>query len=223
MITTENFLHKLFLQNRFVRSFSLLCCIALLTLSCRQTALDCGPFPNRFDVTGFITNEKQVFFRTDSTRSLQLSSISSDTLSFDEVALEITAIQDTYIAAKKPVYRFRLVPAAYACSPAIPVTDDQINSITISSESDFNESYPAGENLADLFDVYANYLQKGPRLTTDTDFDIIGSNVPESLVLLLNTPPEFSNEFEFNVRIDVDGKQLDEFKYTTIPLFIGND
>lgn len=54
------------------------------------------------------------------------------------------------------------VNAAYACTPALnPTTDQGFVSLGITSSADYNENYPAGTDLLDLFTTYTGSCHSG--------------------------------------------------------------
>ena len=58
------------------------------------------------------------------------------------------------ISKKKREY-FQLLRSAHACSPAPAYTDEIISEITITSNSDFSSNKKQGEDISELFQVYA--------------------------------------------------------------------
>lgn len=192
----------------------------LIAAGCTNPSQGCGPFPDKFDVTGFNTSEKYVTYRVDSLRTLQLSSEVPDTLQYNEFALNVVTGQDVYFSANQPAFRFRLVPEAQACSPALPVTEDTIQNLEIISSADFGDNFPAGSDVSSLFDVYANFPVEGIRLSTDSEFELSGSSVPDEFTFLLNTSPREEISLFFTLRLEIDGANISEHEYTTRELVI---
>ena len=179
------------------------------------TDLNCGPFPDMFRVTDFSTSIKKVTHYDSSTRSIQLSEIQNNSIHFDEFAIEMYPVTEAFFSSVFNKINFQFIQSAYACSPINPVSDDKILDIQIYSDEDFNDEYTAGENLAELFEVYVLYMREGPRRINLTDFIAEEPNVPDQLILLLRSGPSEASEVQFSVRYFQDGKKLSEFEFTT--------
>ena len=92
--------------------------------------------------------------------------------------------------------------------------------IQIYSDKGFSTDYPAGENLVELFDVYALYMREGPRRIDLIDFITEEPNAPDQLILLLKSRPSEASEIQFSVRYLQDGEKLNEFEFSTKPITI---
>jgi len=193
----------------------------LMATSCgKLTGDECGPFPSKFKVTDMSASEKFVVGYDELNRNLELSAIEADTLAFDRFAIEIFPITEAIFASQFTFPTFHLIQPAFACSPAIPVSAGNITNIRITADIDFNEVYPAGSNLAELFDVHSLYLKDGPDRLTLPEFLEEKPAVPDLFVLLLKEGPEDQSELRFTVEYHQEGELLNEFNYTTRSLVI---
>ena len=192
-----------------------------ITISCDSPLdIDCGPFPDKFRVTDFSTSIKKVTHYDSSTLSIQLSEIQSDSIQFDEFAIEMYPVTEVFFSSVFDKINFQFIKSAYACSPIDPASDDKILDIQIYSDKDFSDEYPAGENLAELFEVYALYMREGPRRFNLIDFITEEPNAPDQLILLLQSGPSEASEIQFSVRYLQDGEKLSEFEFSTEPITI---
>ncbi len=195
----------------------------LLTLLIGLFSCDtCGPFPNKFKVVGLDWLNYQAVYSDTSQMRLSLSEIVNDTVDFEKYSIHIKPKQETFFAQNCNRSGFSLIPSAYACDPALPHTDETIDSITINAAKDFDTTHPAGSDLSDLFDVivldYTNniyyekyaliqYLQTTPY-------------VPNELVLILTEQPDVTTDFEFFVKYYQDGIDYDYFEFLTDKIVI---
>lgn len=214
------------MKNQFVsRTVVSLAGIAVLftfmTISCEApTDLDCGPFPDKFRVTDFSTSIKNVTYYDSSPRSVQLSDIQGDSIQFDKFAIQMYPVTEVYFSSVLDRFNIQIIKKAYAYSPIVPASDDRILDIQIYSDQDYSAEYPAGENLAELFDVYALYMRDGSRRVDLVDFISEEPKAPDQLIFLLKSGPSEAPEFQFSVRYFQDGKKLTEFDFTTDPIII---
>jgi len=192
-----------------------------ITISCdAPTDLDCGPFPDKFRVTDFSTSIKNVTYYDSSSWSVQLSDIQGDSIQFNKFAIQMYPVTEVYFSSVLERFNIQIIQKAYACSPIEPASDDKILDIQIYSDKDFNAEYPAGENLAELFKVYALYMRDGSRRVDLVDFISEEPNAPDQLILLLSSGPSEATEFLFSVHYFQDGEKLNEFEFTTDPITI---
>lgn len=192
-----------------------------ITISCNTpTDLNCGPFPDKFRVLDFSTSIKNVTHYDSSSRNIQLSEIQSDSIQFDKFAIDMYPVTEVFFSSVFDKINFQFIQSAYACSPIVPASDDKILDIQIYSDKDFNAEYPAGENLAELFEVYALYMREGPRRVNLIDFITEEPNAPDQLILLLQSGPSEASEIQFTVRYLQDGEKLNKFEFSTSPITI---
>jgi hypothetical protein len=210
-----------FISKTILSIVSIAVLFTFVSISCNTpTDLNCGPFPDKFRVTDFSTSIKKVTHYDSSTRSIQLSEIQSDSIQFDEFAIDMYPVTEVFFSSVFDKINFQFIQSAYACSPIDPVSDDKILDIQIYSDKDFSDEYPAGENLAELFEVYALYMREGPRRINLIDFIAEEPNAPDQLILLLQSGPSEASEIQFTVRYLQDGEKLNEFEFTTKPITI---
>ena len=161
----------------------------------------CGPFPNKFKMIGLDWfNYKAIYSDTASTR-LKLLEIANDTVDFS------------------------LINSAYACDPAIPQTDEKIDSIVITSAKDFDINHPSGIDLSDVFDVVVLDDANGIYFEKYTLDDYLDTNpyVPNELVLVLNKQPDLTTDFQFLVKYYQNGIDYDYFEFVTDKIVIDRE
>lgn len=137
--------------------------VTFMFLSCgggeSYDPLHCGSGEARkFDV---VDMEFEVYKSADSrnvgeylnTQLLELN----ESVTFDQLVLELESITERVISEsvspQPKVPQWGLIAPAFACSPAPPHTDESIDYIIITSDSDFAEGFPAGSDLSELFDI----------------------------------------------------------------------
>jgi len=192
-----------------------------ITISCNSpSGPGCGPFPDRFRITDFSASIHQITHFDSSTYAIQLSEIKDDSIQYDQFAIKMSPVTEVFYSSYLDKIKFQLIRNVYACSPIDPISDETILDIQIFSDNDFSPEHPAGENLAELFDVYALYLRDGPRLVDLNEFLTEEPNAPDYLVLLLKSGPSEADEFIFSVRYVQDGEKLNEFEFSSTPIII---
>lgn len=92
--------------------------------------------------------------------------------------------------------------SSYACSPAPPSPTSRVINIAISSNQDYNEDYPAGSNLIELFDEYHFYSKRKTPLqeywVDNYEFFIVLNEAPlETKEHVLRIYIELENETHF--------------------------
>ncbi len=188
---------------------------------------DCGPFPNKFKITGLDWYNYKATFSDfeDYDPILNLSAIENDSVVFNEYSILIVPIQETYFAQNFNNRKYKLITTAYACSPLIPETDEKIDSIVIKSTKDFNENYPSGSDLAALFDVVVRDLSNNIYDKKFSLKDYLGTNpsIPNELALILREQPDLETDFEFLVQYYQEGIDNDYFEFTTNKIVIQRD
>lgn len=210
-----------FISKTLLSIVSIAILFTFITISCdTPTDLNCGPFPDKFRVTDFSTSIKKVTHYDSSTRSIQLSEIKSDSIQFDVFAIDMTPVTEVFFSSVLGKFNFQFIQSAYACSPIDPASDDKILDIQIYSDKDFSAEYPAGENLVELFEVYALYMREGPKRVDLIDFITEEPNAPDQLILMLQSGISEASEIQFSVRYIQDGGKLNEFEFTTEPITI---
>ena len=185
----------------------------------------CGPFPNKFKMIGLDWfNYKAIYSDTASTR-LKLLEIANDTVDFNMYSIDIKPKQETYFAQHSSRWSFSLINSAYACDPAIPQTDEKIDSIVITSAKDFDINHPSGIDLSDVFDVVVLDDANGIYFEKYTLDDYLDTNpyVPNELVLILNKQPDLTTDFQFLVKYYQNGIDYDYFEFLTGKIVIDRE
>ena len=120
-------------------------------------------------------------------------------------------------SSRNKINTSNFINSAYACSPVEPTTDDRIRDIKIFSKRDFNSEYPAGSNLAPLFDIIVEPdLSSYRKLKWDLTKYLLTRSIPSRLmVLVLKESPEVTADYTFEIEYYQDGKDLDFFEFTT--------
>lgn len=189
--------------------------VILTSVSCEVTGETCGPFPDKFTVTGFSTSIKHATDTESYDPQPQLNNIQDDSVRADQFAIVIYPEAEYFFSEGSPRFRVHLIPSAYACSPIEPVSDELITGIEIYGDQDFNSDYGADSDLAELFDVVALYMNTGGVRYDLPEFLNSRPNVPDQLTLLLTLPPAEEKPFSFTVSYFQDGENLQEFVFTT--------
>ena len=189
--------------------------LTTITISCSSATDICGPLPDKFRVADFSTSVKQVTDYDPENLTIQLSVFPGGSIQFDEFAIDMIPVIDTFFSSVPGRMNFQFIQSAYACSPIIPVSVDTITDIQIYSDGDFTPEYPAGENIAVFFDAYALYNNDGPERVNLPQFIAGEPLAPDQLILLLNTAPVEATEMRFTVRYFQDGEILNEYEFTT--------
>ena len=201
----------------------------LFSLGACDAAFDpCGELPDsgdKFKTTGFATKALKIE-RVDSLRvDLALSPIADDTLAGGSLAIRMTPTQAFYSTASKRYAARGFVSAVYACTPIIPSSDENIRGIQIYSDQAFNDAHPAGDDLADLFDVVAFYRagHAGYRRLGLNAFLAEVPNAADELILVLTSAPQKTSAHRFTVRYFQEGAGLDYYEFTTGPIALAAD
>ena len=193
----------------------------LFSLGACDAAFDpCGELPDSgdtFKTTGFTTEA----LRIESGDSLRvepaLSPIADDTLAGDSLAIRMTPTQAFYSTASKGSMPVGFVSVAYACTPKIPSSDEIIRDIQVYSDRAFDDAHPAGDDLADLFDVVAFYRagHAGYRRLGLNAFLSEAPNAADELILVLTSAPQATSAHRFTVKYFQEGAGLDYYEFET--------
>ena len=149
--------------------WALLLASALLFSCFDESNLPCGPFSNYiYDIDSMAANIYEV---PDGTDYPEISGVdfAGSNIALTDFLLVLSTENVTYLAkATSPEFRQGwLIKSANACTPPFPYTDETISDITITSNSDFNDTLPSGTVLNALFLV--EYLSKYPSLPNTLD------------------------------------------------------
>lgn len=187
---------------------------------------DCGPFKSEVRTTGF----SGAAFKVDPDATFgfefDLDEIEDDTLAAGELGLRLQLEGELYAAASpesREIPSVQLIPAAHACSPPIPEYDATIQDIRIYSDTDLGNAYPAGENLAGLFDIAGR--RNGPGMPYEreplTDFLERTPRPVDVLLFVLNDVPPVPTAMQFTVEYEQEGEGLETYSFTTVPVVVG--
>ena len=181
---------------------------------------DCGPFEDKFKTTDFSSAARKATF--DSLKvEPNLSPIEDDTLDEGHFAVRMEPVKMLYSQKSTSSGSFQIISSAYACSPPIPTSDEVIKDIRIYSDKDFNDGYPAGKDLAELFDVVVlNRAEYGYRRFELPNFVEQKPNAADKLILILKARPETTSSFQFTVEYEQEGKGLANYDFETNPVVL---
>ncbi|MAL18148.1 MAG: hypothetical protein CL670_01695 [Balneola sp.] len=195
--------------------------LALLSISCNLTGDDCGPFKDKFKVVNFDVELENVSI-SSSLGELQIahSALQTDTVKVAEFGISLFPVSEYYSLNTSPRRSFSFFSKAYACSPPIPVSEEIITNIKISSNRDYNSNFSAGDDLSELFDVMVFYRGEGYEAYSLNEFISSNPSVPDELFLIPSSTPETTQPITFTIQYYQDGIDLDYFESTTKPVVI---
>lgn len=199
----------------------------LLTVgACGLSSTDCGPFPNKFKTTGFTTSIHQVEFPDSLGPRPQLSPIMGDTLGTGPLAIQMQPDIETYYAHRFEESPLQVLPSAYACSPALPSSDEVIEDIRIYGDTNFGDDHLAGDDLSALFDIVvyrksrANDGYHGYRRFDLNTFLARDPTAAYTLFLVLEESPSTTTEVTFTVEYEQNGRGLSSYSFRTEPVVL---
>ena len=189
--------------------------IILSSLSCGD-GLDCGPFPDFFKLTNLESELFEVEYSEDRSKIIDYNRITENQVVYDKFAIGIISEIDTY-GWNDPIQNFGLISTAYACTPPIPASEEQIDSIIITANKDFNSDYPQGTDLSEIFDIV---VYDEANNFNNVRFDLneyIGMDpvVPYQSYLILKEKPDTIKSFQFNIQFYQQGIDVDYFEFMT--------
>lgn len=181
---------------------------------------ECGPFTNRFKVTGFKTSLKTITITENSPINFSLNDLKTDSVSFSELAINLNPITEAYQAQLHSKQAISFLPNAYACSPPHITSDETITDIQVFTDSDFNENYSSTDNIAQLFDFIVHYDGKGYQKHDLNEFLNTKPETPYQMILVLKTQPDSSKSLQFTIKYFQDGLELNQFEFTTASVVV---
>jgi len=201
----------------------LVLCVGPLA-ACEMTGGGCPPGvgdgKEYFKTTGFSTTAVRATFPDSLQIRPDLSPIAGDTLASGQLAIQMTPEKVLYSQALPPSVSFHLLPAAHACSPVEPRSEERIQDIRLSSNRSFR-GHPPGDTLSAFFDVVArNRAEYGTRRFELDAFRSMEPRAVDELILLLDARPETTARFRFTVEYEQEGPGLDTYEYTTAPIVL---
>ena len=192
----------------------------ITAVSCNVTGDDCGPFDGKFRTLSFTASIQRISISNDPGLFVDYESPESDTLSFDIFGLSMFPVRESYSLNTERMPSFSLFPKAYACSPAIPVSEEMITDLKVYSNSNFNSKYSAGDNLAPLFEVIFLYRDSGYRQFELNEFLATEPHVPDELFLILKEAPDTAAPIQFTVSYSQEGTEMNSFEFTSEPIVL---
>lgn len=194
----------------------------LIAISCNITGDDCGPFNDKFKTVDFQTDLKNFTISEDLGLDVQYSTLESDTIGFDKFGLSMFPVGEFYSLSSERLNSFSLIPLAFACSPAIPVSEETITDIEIFSNRNFNSEYTSGENLAELFEIVFLYHNSGYQRSNINEFLSSEPDVPDEIFLVLKSAPETAEPIAFTIKYSQDGIDMNSYEFSTETIVITN-
>lgn len=196
----------------------LLTIIIIGIVSC-DNSTDCGPFPDKFKLTGITLILKE----SHNSDGDSFQYITNDSVVYSKFTITILPQTKSYYSSNINKPLFGIVNSAYACSPSRPpTTDEKIENIEIICNKDFDSSHSAGNNLADIFDIIIKDYHKFNYEKYDL-IEFLSQNpvsTEPDIYLVLKAPPEKTGEFEFTIKYTQDGIDFDYFEKTTNKIVI---
>jgi len=195
--------------------FIYLAFLLITTISCGGD--DCGPFPDKYNITSFNWNVSDVEFAEDFYSN---NNITNNEVNYSNYGIVVKAKTEEYYSK---IFNLNLTAKAYACSPVPPTTDDKITNIEVIINQNYSSTFLSGSNMAEKFK--AGFINEQETFESMSLVDYINTNpkVSREFILLLNDAPLENGEYTFTVKITMEGKTLDYFEFTTNSITITNN
>lgn len=192
-----------------IASISLLFLSTVLTISCNiiESGRECGPFDDKFKTIGFNAGLISLDVSESPTIDYHFITFDADTIRYDEFAISMVPIADYYSLNSDRNYAVSFIPAAVACSPPIPVSEEVITDIQIYVDSE--------DNIAAQFDIIVRYSRYPYQRMDLIEFLNSDPTVPDALFLVLKSAPDTSEPVQFTVQYSQNGFDMDTFEFTT--------
>lgn len=139
---------------------------------------------------------------------------------YSQFVMVVTARMTGYFSSAEQLHFSNFINTALACSPLERTSDELLVGIEVVSNSDYDTDHPAGSDLSKLIDVVVlEDINEFNQLKIDlSEFLENKSTIPFEIALLLKSPPDVSQEFEFIVNYHIDGIDQDFFELKTDPI-----
>jgi hypothetical protein len=202
----------------------LLFCAAVLG-GCESGGRGCPPLDieDHFKTTGFSSSIKRAAYPDSSRIRPELSPIANDTLKTGRPAILMEPEKVLYSQTSIPAPSFQLLPAARACSPEPPRSEETIEDIRIFSNRPFRGRLP-GDTLSTFFDVVAHNRAEHDYRRFDLDaFLSMRPRAVDELILLLDAQPDRTMRVRFTVEYEQKGPGLGSYTHTTEPVVLVPD
>lgn len=136
-------------------------------------------------------------------------------INFSDLRFELRATTQNLAKVNntQPQFQLSFFPKANACSPRPPFTNEKVISMDITSSFNFNEEYPAGENLNQFVDVvaatsetsYVRYQNDEREFMTLAEYLMQPEVVASAYMALeFNAEPLYSSDQIFYINIELD-------------------
>jgi hypothetical protein len=185
-------------------------CLPLILGGCGSGAYDCDPAPREYSVTHY---KGQVLGYNSELRK-GMADISNKPVSANEqiewkkMAISLKADAQFY---NVQIPAISLFPMANACSPSLGNARQTLTKISITSANDFNNQYPAGTELAELFTALDFAF------VSLTDMTGVGLPAPLALRIFLREAPR---EGVHNFSVTLNLSDAREFQFVTGNLYL---
>lgn len=194
--------------------------IFLLGNSC-QINDDCGPFVSELYVNDLTV--QAVKLEPSANDQIDFTALSpSDSISAEQLAIHIIPVGEAAPYAGKASFQISFTNVAYACSPPIPDLQGYIANLEIISNNNIGEDFPAGTDLAELFDIYIvdrsknlHYKKLDLQSYLETNPDI-----PDAYFLVLKNPATVSGKHKFSIEYYQSVGSLKTHTYSTDSVYL---
>ncbi len=194
--------------------------INILLVSCDPPIDTCGPFAQYFETTSFISSTARISVINEPVLLVTELEFNPSSASIDQFSILMRPIASYYSEKKAIRVSGFFNNYTFACSPPIPVSEESITDILITSNLPFNSNENVQENLAKYFDVI--FLNRNLAYHRISLIEFLESEpfVPQEIYLILNSAPETEEALQFTVRYSQDGRSMDNYEFTTNPIII---
>ncbi len=191
------------------------CLMALLAglLSCGP--FNCGPFPDSYKLKDMWAEPFYYEFTDVYGYCFEQFDYPADTISYNNWGLLLLAEIETYFSIRQDNQGLvNLLAPAWACSPPRPRPVEEVESLKIFCDKDFDAAHPAGSDLAELFAAivplktypqqYANCYDMREMQNLD-DYFVENPMLFTDLQLALQAPPARSGSYTFTIEYRQQG------------------
>ena len=182
-------------------------------LSCGP--FNCGPFPDSYKLKDMRAEPFYYEFTDVYGYCFEQLDYPADTISYNNWGLLLLAEIETYFSARQDNRGLaNLLGPAWACSPPRPRPVEEVESLKIFCDKDFDAAHPAGSDLAELFAAivplktypqqYANCYDMREMQNLD-DYFVENPMLFTDLQLALQAPPARSDSYTFTIEYRQQG------------------
>ena len=199
----------------FVLLFSAVSCIG----NCGRG----GPMPDMAKISSIELRISDATYWYDSLpKRWEFTPIKNGTVLYKNYAINVFPFESGFFS--KNNNGLSLLNKSFACSPSeLPHTDEILQNIKITCNKDFDGMHPAGSDLNQLFDIFVldDWDYKFEKKSNISDY-LLSKPKFRKLILILNSPPAYSIDYEFKVEFFVDGIDKDYYELSTEKIIISN-